>query len=90
MNEGLSSREMNRAKRKARQAVHKQRSREPADEMSANDEPDKKRVKAEDVKAKDDYFAGEFPILKCNLKLIVCISCRWRYKRWRLAFRMVL
>nr|CAD7594395.1 unnamed protein product [Timema genevievae] len=51
---GLSSREMNRARRKARQAVLKQRSREgggAGEETCVGDEPDKKRVKTEDSKA---------------------------------------
>nr|CAD7432737.1 unnamed protein product [Timema monikensis] len=52
---GLSSREMNRARRKARQAVLKQRSREgggaAGEETGVAEEPDKKRVKTEDSKA---------------------------------------
>nr|CAD7405891.1 unnamed protein product [Timema poppensis] len=51
---GLSSREMNRARRKARQAVLKQRSREgggAGEETGGAEEPDKKRVKTEDSKA---------------------------------------
>ncbi|KAB0793551.1 hypothetical protein PPYR_13171 [Photinus pyralis] len=44
---GLSSREMNRARRKARQAVSKQRSREPADDNNF-EEPDKKKTKFEE------------------------------------------
>lgn len=47
---GLSSREMNRAKRKARQAFNKQKSREPIDE---DFEPDKKKNKFEE-KLKDE------------------------------------
>lgn len=40
---------MNRAKRKARQAINKQRSRDPNDETTSNggEEPDKKRIKTE-------------------------------------------
>jgi TATA-binding protein-associated factor len=45
--EGLSTREMNRAKRKARQAVHKQRSREPEETTSNGDEVERKRPKLE-------------------------------------------
>ncbi|KAF7266582.1 hypothetical protein GWI33_020089 [Rhynchophorus ferrugineus] len=44
--QGLSSREMNRAKRKARQAVNKQRSRDVGDDTSG-DEPEKKKLKTE-------------------------------------------
>ncbi|KRT80629.1 HEAT domain-containing protein, partial [Oryctes borbonicus] len=47
---GLSSREKNRAKRKARQAFNKQKSREPIDEEY---EPDKKKNRVED-KVKDE------------------------------------
>ncbi|EFA08205.1 TATA-binding protein-associated factor 172-like Protein [Tribolium castaneum] len=47
VSEGLSSREMNRAKRKARQAVYKQRSRDPEETTSNGDEPEKKRIKIE-------------------------------------------
>ncbi|KAJ8978247.1 hypothetical protein NQ317_012603 [Molorchus minor] len=65
--EGLSSREMNRAKRKARQAVNKQRSRETADE-NGGEEPERKKTKTEfkeeyaiqfDVEAGD---AGDWPL----------------------------
>ncbi|KAJ8949069.1 hypothetical protein NQ318_016971 [Aromia moschata] len=65
-NEGLSSREMNRAKRKARQAVNKQRSREATEENG--EEPDKKKNKMEikeeytiqyDLEAGD---AGDWPL----------------------------
>lgn len=46
--EGLSCREMNRAKRKARQAVNKQRSRDVGEDNHLNgDEPDKKKIKTE-------------------------------------------
>lgn len=46
---------MNRAKRKARQAVGKQRSREVGEEASVNnEEPDKKKIKLEDVKVKEE------------------------------------
>jgi hypothetical protein len=38
---------MNRAKRKARQAVHKQRSREPEETTSNGDEVERKRPKLE-------------------------------------------
>lgn len=48
----LSSREMNRAKRKARQAVNKQRSRDMSEE--GGEEPDKKKSKMEDFKAKEE------------------------------------
>lgn len=57
---GLSSREMNRARRKARQAINKQRSREPGDETTA-DEPDKKKVKTEEPNVKEEpYSIGKF------------------------------
>ncbi|XP_018335221.1 TATA-binding protein-associated factor 172 [Agrilus planipennis] len=57
---GLSSREMNRAKRKARQAVNKQRSREPNDEPATTngDEPEKKRIKFEDLRVKEEMHQG--------------------------------
>lgn len=46
---------MNRAKRKARQAaIGKQRSRDVNDDSGANDEPDKKKIKLEDVKVKEE------------------------------------
>lgn len=48
--EGLSCREMNRAKRKARQAVNKQKSRDVVDDNHHNSEtiePDKKKIKTE-------------------------------------------
>lgn len=57
-NEGLSSREMNRAKRKARQAVNKQRSREAADENNG-EEVEKKRIKT-DIKEEYTIQFGEF------------------------------
>lgn len=44
---------MNRARRKARQAVSKQRSREPTDDLL--EEPDKKKVKLEDLKIKEEH-----------------------------------
>lgn len=47
---------MNREKRKARQAVLKQRSREPED---GGDEPDKKKIKVE-VKEENNASLGEF------------------------------
>lgn len=51
----LSSREKNRAKRKARQAVGKQRSRDISEEVVTNgDEPEKKKVKTEDIKIKEE------------------------------------
>lgn len=43
---------MNRAKRKARQAINKQKSRENLDDNTFNDEPDKKKVKTE---IKEEY-----------------------------------
>lgn len=52
-NEGLSSRERNRAKRKARQAISKQRSKEPTEDICNNEEGDKKRIKLEE-KVKDE------------------------------------
>ncbi|XP_017770468.1 PREDICTED: TATA-binding protein-associated factor 172 [Nicrophorus vespilloides] len=45
---GLSSREKNRAKRMARQATSKQRSKDPAEDGS--DEPEKKKIRIEDNK----------------------------------------
>lgn len=49
----LSSREKNRAKRKARQAIGKQRSIN--EELTTNgEEPDKKKMKIEDVKIKEE------------------------------------
>lgn len=54
---------MNRAKRKARQAaIGKQRSREVNDDSGANnDEPDKKKIKLEDVKVKEENLnSGKF------------------------------
>lgn len=53
MMSSLSSREMNRARRKARQ-VNKQRSRDPCDE-NGSDEPTAKKIKTEDSKIKDEY-----------------------------------
>lgn len=54
MSGSLSSREINRAKRKARQAISKQKSREPSDEnnsfSTSVEEPDKKKIKLEEVK----------------------------------------
>lgn len=51
----LSSREKNRAKRKARQAYGKQRSRDVSEEIAVNgDEPDRKKVKMEESKVKDE------------------------------------
>lgn len=49
---------MNRAKRKAkaRHTINKQRSREPTDDII--EEPDKKKLKVEDVKVKDENFFG--------------------------------
>lgn len=38
---------MNRAKRKARQAINKQKSRENLEDNAVIDEPDKKKVKTE-------------------------------------------
>lgn len=64
---GLSSREKNRAKRKARQAFNKQKSRDPTEEEF---EPDKKKNKIED-KIKDESAltididagdAGDWPL----------------------------
>lgn len=52
VNKELSSREMNRAKRKARQAVNKQKSRENLEDNTYTDEPDKKKVKTE---LKEEY-----------------------------------
>lgn len=48
---------MNRAKRKAkaRHSINKQRSKEPPEDIN-NDEPDKKKVKTEDIKVKDETF----------------------------------
>lgn len=53
--EGLSSREMNRAKRKAkaRNSINKQRSKEPPED-GTNEEPEKKKFKSEDLKLKDE------------------------------------
>lgn len=46
---------MNRAKRKARQAIGKQRSREVGEDgCGNNDEPDKKKIKLEEVKIKEE------------------------------------
>lgn len=53
MEVGLSSREMNRARRKARQAVNKQRSREPPEDTNS-EEPDKKKIRLEDLKIKEE------------------------------------
>ncbi|XP_067006130.2 TATA-binding protein-associated factor 172 [Anabrus simplex] len=50
---GLSSREMNRARRKARQAVLKQRSRETGEESGVGEEPDRKKIKIEDIKQEE-------------------------------------
>lgn len=47
----LSSREMNRAKRKARQAINKQRSRDLSEDA---EEPDRKKLKLEDLKVKEE------------------------------------
>lgn len=52
---GLSSREKNRAKRKARQAVNKQKSREPT--VEEDSEPEKKKTKTEE-KNKDDLLSS--------------------------------
>ncbi|PSN34064.1 TATA-binding protein-associated factor 172, partial [Blattella germanica] len=55
---GLSSREMNRARRKARQAVFKQRSREAGEDGTSlsMDDPAAKRPKLEEVKQEDGLF----------------------------------
>lgn len=63
---------MNRAKRKARQAVSKQRSREPADDATPTEEPDRKRIKSEENKVKDEpFFSGNiiFELLLRKLDL---------------------
>ncbi|KAG5883002.1 hypothetical protein JTB14_033457 [Gonioctena quinquepunctata] len=67
VNKELSSREMNRAKRKARQAISKQRSWDNSDENGC-DEPDKKKAKTE-IKEEYNNFcdletgdAGDWPL----------------------------
>lgn len=53
----LSSREMNRARRKARQSLfHKQKSKESHDD---SDEPEKKRFKSEDKKEENFSSCGK-------------------------------
>ncbi|CAH0564280.1 unnamed protein product [Brassicogethes aeneus] len=65
--EALSSREMNRARRKARMAISKQRSRDVGDDCNG-DEPEKKKIKTE---VKEEYIiqydleagdAGDWPL----------------------------
>ncbi|KAJ8933842.1 hypothetical protein NQ314_013764 [Rhamnusium bicolor] len=85
-NEGLSSREMNRAKRKARQAINKQRSREAAEENNG-EEPDKKKIKTEikeeytiqyDLEAGD---AGDWPLESfCDQLSQDLFSCSWEIR----------
>ncbi|GJQ72210.1 hypothetical protein Trydic_g3301 [Trypoxylus dichotomus] len=80
---GLSSREKNRAKRKARQAFNKQKSREPIDEEY---EPDKKKNKTED-KLKDETAltvdldngdSGDWPLeWFCDQLSQDLFSCIW-------------
>lgn len=66
----LSSREKNRAKRKARQAIGKQRSRDMSEEAAVatnGDEPDKKKIKLEDVKIKEEtMILGKNLIVLCG------------------------
>mgnify|MGYP005984594061 FL=1 len=50
---------MNRAKRKARQAVYKQRSREPEETTSNGEEPERKKLKVE-VKEESNTSMGMF------------------------------
>lgn len=57
----LSSREMNRAKRMARQAVNKQKSRENLDDNV--DEPEAKKVKLEVKEEQNSYFGKWNPLL---------------------------
>lgn len=59
LNKELSLREINRAKRKARQAVHKQRSRENVLDDNSSEEPERKKPKTE---VKEEYAIqfGEF------------------------------
>ncbi|RZF48832.1 hypothetical protein LSTR_LSTR003212 [Laodelphax striatellus] len=47
---GLSSREMNREKRKARQALMKQKSRDASTDYQDEEEPERKKIKQEDCK----------------------------------------
>ncbi|XP_063229477.1 TATA-binding protein-associated factor 172 [Bacillus rossius redtenbacheri] len=54
---GLSSREMNRARRKARQNMMKQRSHEGGSEGA--EEPEQKKVKTEDLRVDEWMFSGE-------------------------------
>ncbi|XP_057659908.1 TATA-binding protein-associated factor 172 isoform X3 [Diorhabda carinulata] len=82
-NKELSLREINRAKRKARQAVHKQKSRDNIDE-SSSDEPDKKRTKTElkeectvqfDLESGD---CGDWPLeWFCDQLSQDLFSCAW-------------
>lgn len=57
----LSSREINRARRKARQAMSKQRSREAGEDggtSSVGEDPDHKKPKLEEVKQEDLSATG--------------------------------
>ncbi|CAH1116110.1 unnamed protein product [Phaedon cochleariae] len=61
VNKELSCREMNRAKRKARQAINKQKSRDNLEESSC-EEPDKKKLKTEikeDCNSFNDVETGD-------------------------------
>lgn len=70
VNKELSSREMNRAKRKARQAINKQKSRENLDDNMFNDEPDKKKVKTE-IKEEYTIQYGKKHILFYNYFIVL-------------------
>lgn len=57
----LSSREINRARRKARQAMSKQRSRESGEDggtSSVGEDPDHKKPKLEEIKQEDLSATG--------------------------------
>lgn len=66
MSEGLSSREMNRARRKARQAVNKQRSRDPEETTSNGEEPEKKRIKIELKEDSNNSIGKCYQLRKCQ------------------------
>ncbi|CAG9863360.1 unnamed protein product [Phyllotreta striolata] len=84
LNKELSLREINRAKRKARQAVNKQRSRDNVFEENGSEEPDKKKIKSEskeecaiqsDLEAGD---AGDWPLeWFCDLLSQDLFSSSW-------------
>lgn len=65
---GLSSREINRARRKARQsAVGKQRSKDTSETIdNGAEEPDKKKIKLEEVKVKEEINNSIIDVEPCD------------------------